>query len=411
MAIEFKCPGCGKSYRVDDEFAGRRGKCRQCGAATAVPAAATAAAPSNGMPRKADANQARSAETVSRPTPVQKPTVKPAFKPAVANPAAPVSPARPVSPNGKPPASTPAVAASSRSVPMAPMHASDSAAQSRVVPIPSNSLPLPSLKTASSRPAVSAPAASREPNPEDDEDLYTLAPERKLPEKGHRPTPRRIPPASSSTGPAAAIASAAAPPIAILGYARSRPGPQQEGEARYDIGDVFEGNKFKNLYVPLVLILGCTAFQFAAELYFKRTAASGLQQAAIYLSAKLVVSVPVMLLACLLAVKLLDTSFGPVGPAILKISAIALTPGAIADAVMLITLALSSHSANPTAALVDLGFGGLIALILSLIAYFALFMYLFDLEFSEARTMIILVWVIRFIALLMLGFMFSSAGR
>src|SRR5581483_11393383 len=42
MPIAFKCPGCGKDYKVPDEFGGRSSKCRQCGATMAIPQASAA---------------------------------------------------------------------------------------------------------------------------------------------------------------------------------------------------------------------------------------------------------------------------------------------------------------------------------------------------------------------------------
>jgi hypothetical protein len=36
--IEFSCEGCGKSFEVDDSLAGRRSRCKQCGAVTRIPA-------------------------------------------------------------------------------------------------------------------------------------------------------------------------------------------------------------------------------------------------------------------------------------------------------------------------------------------------------------------------------------
>lgn len=39
MAIAFACPGCGKRFKVDDDKAGRKGKCPGCNAAFQIPAA------------------------------------------------------------------------------------------------------------------------------------------------------------------------------------------------------------------------------------------------------------------------------------------------------------------------------------------------------------------------------------
>ena len=46
MAIRFSCDGCGATFNVPDNFAGKRAKCKKCGAAVQVPAAeAPVAAP------------------------------------------------------------------------------------------------------------------------------------------------------------------------------------------------------------------------------------------------------------------------------------------------------------------------------------------------------------------------------
>lgn len=37
MAIDVSCEGCGKDYRVKDELAGRRIKCKECGEAITIP--------------------------------------------------------------------------------------------------------------------------------------------------------------------------------------------------------------------------------------------------------------------------------------------------------------------------------------------------------------------------------------
>lgn len=54
MSIKTKCDGCGKSYQVDDKFAGKKAKCKACGQVMVVPAAGAAAAPakSAGAPQR-----------------------------------------------------------------------------------------------------------------------------------------------------------------------------------------------------------------------------------------------------------------------------------------------------------------------------------------------------------------------
>lgn len=50
MPITFACGSCGKSFTVDDKFAGKKGKCKQCGAVMQIPegvASRASAAPRN----------------------------------------------------------------------------------------------------------------------------------------------------------------------------------------------------------------------------------------------------------------------------------------------------------------------------------------------------------------------------
>lgn len=41
MSISFSCPDCGKSFTVDEKFAGKKGRCKQCGGVTQIPEVAT----------------------------------------------------------------------------------------------------------------------------------------------------------------------------------------------------------------------------------------------------------------------------------------------------------------------------------------------------------------------------------
>ncbi|HYE21399.1 MAG TPA: hypothetical protein VEA69_23330, partial [Tepidisphaeraceae bacterium] len=43
MAITFACGNCGKAYRVDDRFAGKKAACKACGTVNVIPAAAAPA--------------------------------------------------------------------------------------------------------------------------------------------------------------------------------------------------------------------------------------------------------------------------------------------------------------------------------------------------------------------------------
>jgi predicted RNA-binding Zn-ribbon protein involved in translation (DUF1610 family) len=70
MAIEFGCSSCGKTVRVADSAAGKKGKCPHCATVLQIPAAApaSAAAPAN-MPNLAGAPAAPKPPTLSFPCP------------------------------------------------------------------------------------------------------------------------------------------------------------------------------------------------------------------------------------------------------------------------------------------------------------------------------------------------------
>ncbi len=62
MAIAFACPGCGKRFKVDDDKAGRKGKCPACAALFEIPAAPaprrSVAADEDALPRRRPARPA-----------------------------------------------------------------------------------------------------------------------------------------------------------------------------------------------------------------------------------------------------------------------------------------------------------------------------------------------------------------
>jgi hypothetical protein len=73
MSIQVSCAGCGKSYRVDDRFAGKRAKCKACGSEMLVPAAAAAAAAPPTAKAKVAATPAAAAKPAARkPAAVEK---------------------------------------------------------------------------------------------------------------------------------------------------------------------------------------------------------------------------------------------------------------------------------------------------------------------------------------------------
>src|SRR5258706_111877 len=63
MSIEFRCDGCGKAYKVGDALAGKKARCKACGAVMVVPAAAAAGA----SPRTSGATGIAGARPVAKP--------------------------------------------------------------------------------------------------------------------------------------------------------------------------------------------------------------------------------------------------------------------------------------------------------------------------------------------------------
>jgi hypothetical protein len=225
---------------------------------------------------------------------------------------------------------------------------------------------------------VTIPAPAQ---PAQQDDLYDFAPGANVPPSGPQPTP--LP-----------WAQAAEPPV--LAY--SRPAPKRAGQAaQFDPSDPFEGNKFKNLYFPLALIASTALFNFFSDSVLTHNSTIGMVAASVKMVIKLAVEIPVMLIACLLAVKLLDAAFGPLGPAIIKLSAIALAPDAVQDMIVLVAYLLGHASRNPRDIPVDTAIGAIIGWLISLIVYFKLFMYFFDLELGEAYRLIIFVWFVRLV--------------
>jgi len=59
MSISFACPRCGKGFDIDDRFAGKKGRCKQCGAVMPIPAASPprAVAVATSAPSRGGANR------------------------------------------------------------------------------------------------------------------------------------------------------------------------------------------------------------------------------------------------------------------------------------------------------------------------------------------------------------------
>ena len=65
MSITFACGSCGKSFTVDDKFAGKKGKCKQCGGVMQIPEGVASRSPTG--PPNVDISPSRPAPTSARP--------------------------------------------------------------------------------------------------------------------------------------------------------------------------------------------------------------------------------------------------------------------------------------------------------------------------------------------------------
>jgi hypothetical protein len=223
-------------------------------------------------------------------------------------------------------------------------------------------------------------------------DEYDIAPDAAV-------APRPLRPQAVSAAPPQPLQ-----PKSVVAY-RSAPAKSPARPGRVELDDPFEGDKFRNLYFPAALVLGSTLFNIIVSAYFLKNASLGIRNASIRMCIDLGIELPVMLLACILGVKLLDAAFGPIGPAILKLSSIALAPDALMWLVALVGIWMGG-SGVPNM-LVGGILGLLIGWVLSLILYFWLFTYFFDLTLGEAYRLIILIWLIRTIGV---GFIRHALG-
>jgi len=163
------------------------------------------------------------------------------------------------------------------------------------------------------------------------------------------------------------------PPIARMaepiGYRTPDPSATAMGDIIY--------NKPRDLYVPIAMILFGTTLQFARA--FHRDSGALLNPFA-FVGINVTIDLVVLLIGIIAAAKVLSVNFGPVPTAILKLCAISLGPDSVA---WLAYWALGS------------GLGGLCAAIfVSLVVYWVLFSYLFELDAQDTFYTVSIVYVL-----------------
>jgi hypothetical protein len=155
--------------------------------------------------------------------------------------------------------------------------------------------------------------------------------------------------------------------------------------------------KWKDIYLPAALIVLGVGMAFVQAMYFSNDATQGLTSAAMMVGLNLAFSVPALFIAMLLAVKILDVAFGPLGMALFKLVAIALGPDAIGG---IINVAVGGGIV-----------GWFAGFMVSLIAFWVLLTVLLDLEAIEALYMMGLIWIVQyitgFLVLVMIGSLFA----
>jgi hypothetical protein len=147
-------------------------------------------------------------------------------------------------------------------------------------------------------------------------------------------------------------------------------------------------NPIIELWLPLGLIVLGLIVRLVQEIYFTDSPAEGIVNAIIVISVEVVITVPLLLVGLFAAVKLLDLAFGPLGKALFKLLAVVLGPSAVA-AIAVVLLGGSL-------------FAVLIGGFISFGIYWGLLTVLFGLEALEAIYLIIIIWVIQYIASLLL---------
>ena len=140
----------------------------------------------------------------------------------------------------------------------------------------------------------------------------------------------------------------------------------------------------KERTIPQIL-LGVGVLIFVVH-GFRTAGTEGATATLTALSIMLALGVVLGIIACFITAKIMDIDFGPLNTAVFKLAAIFLFPEAVS---MLIPW--------PAA-----------AWIVSVILYYWLLMWLFEIEFGEALVCAIVIWVVRLVAILIVGTMFLA---
>ena len=316
---KFNCGACGKEYRWKPELAGKKAKCK-CGGVIAVPAAAPA------QPAAASAK------------PATKPAARPAPKPAAE---------QDVDFDGLYALAQEETKATSR-----PQAADESASGYRC---PSCSAGIP-------------PGTAVCPNCRLDMRTGT----------------RMAAPAGVglSAGAGVGMLAAAGAYAGATPTARAAVLPYGGGRAtggHVDEEVLYEGGKFRSLYLPIGLIVLGILFYFGQLAFSNDKLSTGVMIGLV--GARVVMDSILIFISMLIAVRGFDMGFGAFGPGILKILAVALGPGALGQMV-------EEMMGGELGAMIVGGF-------LTIFLYFTLIKVLFNLDLGETFLLVFLIYGVR----------------
>lgn len=177
-----------------------------------------------------------------------------------------------------------------------------------------------------------------------------------------------------------------------LGYAT--PGTVNSSAPPTDY-DIFEGDRARNLWVPLGMTIGGV---LAMAGFFVMAGVAGVSVKLMsvlgeILGKYLLLELGVMLLSLFIIAPMLGVSFGAVPTALLKLTAITLAP---AVGLMLLLFVLSFGAAS------------VVIFFVGIVIYFFLFSYFFSLDFGETLQTVLIIRLLRIIASFVLApFLFS----
>jgi hypothetical protein len=247
----------------------------------------------------------------------------------------------------------------------------------------------PAKQATTKQAAATAVAAKAEAAPDSGDpfgDLFAAADAEYEMAPPPTPAPASKPPIAR-TAPVAAGAVAGGgekPTSPMLAYGRGR------GVAKAAPDDATKAAVVSDLYIPIaLLIVGLVAYLFDAHLLGAQNAV----EASIFVFIMCLLNVLLVFGALMVGVKVIGLGLGPIGPALLKIAAIAVLPAALGDLIRWYS-----------------GIG-LVAWGATLLMYYALLNWLFDMDGTEIYIVTSIMWVVQFaLGILIIGLLMTGIG-